>query len=368
MVFICIDVESYEKAHHRVTEIGVAALDTRDLSEIAPGKDGENWRSLIRARHFRIQENGHLVNSEFVSGCPDRFDFGKSEWIRLKDAPAMTAECFKEPFCGPKPTVLPVEWEERNLIFLGHDTIADVRYLQSLGFDPLALPNLLETQDTATMYRVWRRDPQPTSLGRILYDFDIPGFNLHNAGNDAVFTVQAMLGVCVREASIRASPELQALRDEDKAAKVAAAVEEAKQRTADEADGWSDYEADGDGGGPIKRAMKPVEPSSPSTSAAPVTSYSGRGGGGRRGESSRTRGGNNAFNGVRRVTVDDGRGANDMQTSGRSQGGNNRAHHNRGQGRGAGRNRGDNRNGPSRSNTGARETEQQVRYDPIDLC
>jgi hypothetical protein len=184
---------------------------------VPPGRDGENWRILIRARHFRIKEHAHLVNSEFVNGYPEGFDFGTSTVVSLADAPAHVASCFAPPFGAHHSNGVDnitdflkgIDFsEKRNIIFLGHDTLGDVRYLQTLGYDPLKVDNLLEALDTAVMYRVWRRELNPTSLGRILYDFDIAGYKLHNAGNDVVYTVQAMLGICVREASIRGSPEL----------------------------------------------------------------------------------------------------------------------------------------------------------------
>ncbi|PVH98438.1 hypothetical protein DM02DRAFT_531085 [Periconia macrospinosa] len=383
VVFICVDVESYEKAHNKITEIGIATLDTRHLFGVPPGKDGKNWRPLIQARHFRIEEYGHLVNSEYVRGCPDRFDFGTSEWIPLRDAPAMVAECFKEPFCGPRNADSNLLLEERNLIFLGHDTLSDVRYLQSLGFDPLAQPTVLETQDTAVLYRVWRRELQPSNLGRILYDFDIPGFNLHNAGNDAVFTVQAMLGTCVREASIRASSELQTIRDEDKAAKAAAAAEEARKQVEDEADGWSVNEADGDGGDPVKSNIQPKQPPTPAFSATlPIHQGGGRGNGrggseGRGGGSSRARGNGSNLNASSRAfhtfVGDYQEPSVHTQSPGRSQQNNTRGHANRGrgQGRGQGSGRGRGRSNypgsSSYSGNGNQGPGQQVCSDLIDL-
>jgi hypothetical protein len=287
VVFVCVDAESFERAHHKITEIGVATLDTRDLSGIAPGPDGENWRSKIHARHFRVQEHAHLINSDFVVGCPDRFDFGQSEWVGLNEAPIRVAECFKPPFSARSiadqestgNSNIATTDEQRNLIFLGHDTLSDIRYLQQLGFDPLKLPNILEAQDTATMYRVWRREQQTTKLGRILYDFDIPGFNLHNAGNDAVFTVQAMLGICVREATLRGSPENKEMRDEQKVARLAQAQAEAKERAEDFAAGWSDHELDGDGGAPEPIVIKenPNPPFAGAASGSKPTNNSGVG-------------------------------------------------------------------------------------------
>ncbi|KAI4638287.1 hypothetical protein J4E93_010286 [Alternaria ventricosa] len=267
VVFVCVDVESYERAHHKITEVGVATLDTRELVGVPPGKDGEAWREKIRARHFRIKEHRHLVNSEFVAGHPDSFKFGHSTFISLKEAASHVAACFHAPFAAENgddflshfdPT------EKRNIVFLGHDTLGDVRYLQQLGYDPMKVENILEAMDTATMYKVWRREQQPTSLGRIMNAFDVPAWFLHNAGNDAVYTVWAMLAICVKEATLRSSPELDDLRENDMNAKLQAALEDAEQRVKDDAEGWSDHEATGDGGVPVPLASvlapKPVQP------------------------------------------------------------------------------------------------------------
>jgi hypothetical protein len=60
-----------------------------------------------------------------------------------------------------------------------------------------------------------------------------------------------MLAICVREATIRGSAELDAIRNEEKAARIAAAQEAAVQRAKADAEGWSDSEATGDGGAPV---------------------------------------------------------------------------------------------------------------------
>ncbi|KAH7073775.1 hypothetical protein BKA63DRAFT_534163 [Paraphoma chrysanthemicola] len=273
VVFVCVDVESYERAHHKITEIGVATLDTRDLKGIAPGKDGEAWRKLVKARHFRIQENRHLVNHEFVQGHPDGFDFGESTFVKLQDAPQHVAACFHPPFGVHVSNTSAEEIaamlrdmdfdkngnlnssEERKIVFLGHDTLGDVRYLQNLGYDPLKVENIIEAMDTATMFQVWQRELQPASLGKILYHFDIIAWKLHNAGNDAMYTVQAMLAIAVRDATMRGSAELEAKRNEDKAARMAAAQEDVTQRINEEVEGWNVHEA-GDGGAPVPLKLK----------------------------------------------------------------------------------------------------------------
>lgn len=76
VVFVCIDIEANERNSSQITEIGIATLDTRDVMSVAPGERGINWMNKIRARHIRIDEYKHIVNTEFISGCPGRFEFG----------------------------------------------------------------------------------------------------------------------------------------------------------------------------------------------------------------------------------------------------------------------------------------------------
>lgn len=282
-----MDVESYERAHHKITEVGIATLDTRELANVAPGPDGDKWRQLIRTRHFRIREHAHLVNHEFVHGCPDRFYFGESTFVSLAEAPAHVAACFSTPFGahysysikGIDNLLEGIDLnEKRNLILLGHDTLGDVKYLQNLGYDPMKIDSLLEALDTAVMYRVWSRELNATSLGRILHEFDIAGHGLHNAGNDAAYTVQAMLAICVREATLRGSSELQNLRSSEQASRLAAAVEEAQERASNDAAGWSDREEDGHGGLPVPLAIDPPKPTSvPTSNSRDRGGFRGRG-------------------------------------------------------------------------------------------
>jgi hypothetical protein len=269
VVFVCVDVESHERAHHKITEVGIATLDTRDLVGVAPGENGEAWREKIRARHFRINEHRHLVNSDFVTGYPDGFMFGESTFVPLKEAKHHVEACFRAPFGAQvssdivdtlsknEPT------EKRNIIFLGHDTKGDIAYLQQLDYDPMKMENILEAMDTATMYKVWHRDQQPTNLGKILANFNIIGWKLHNAGNDAVYTVQAMLAICVKEATMRSSPDLEELRNKEKNARLKAALDEAKQKDEAHAEGWSDHKINGDGGEPVPLAAAGITKSIP---------------------------------------------------------------------------------------------------------
>jgi hypothetical protein len=48
------------------------------------------------------------------------------------------------------------------------------------------------------MYRAFQREPSPRNLGSVLTNIDIAGWYLHNAGNDAVYTLQAMIAIAMR--------------------------------------------------------------------------------------------------------------------------------------------------------------------------
>lgn len=222
VIIICVDVEAWERDHKIITEAGFATLDTRDLVGLAPGEGGKNWMEKIRARHFRVQEYLQYVNSDFVQGNPDRFEFGKSELVALKNTPHTIATCFKEPF-----SKLPTEEdiaesyekivegkeetdemeqnveEKRKIVFLGHNPSSDISFLRQVGYDVLNLSNLLETWDTAALYRAHKREPNAKSVGNILAELGLEGWNLHNAGNDAVYTMWILIATCIQAATGR---------------------------------------------------------------------------------------------------------------------------------------------------------------------
>ena len=190
VVFVCVDVEAFERNHGLITEIGISSLDTNDLLTVAPGVNGTTWMTKINSRHFRIHENKHLVNKDFIVGCPDRFEkaFGESEFISIKVAPQVVGSCFKPPFAarGAGVEFTDIQTPKRNIILVGHDTKTDIQYLRDLGYDLGNLSNLLDVLDTAELFRALKCESQSAGLGMLLYDLGLPGWNLHNAVSFAV--------------------------------------------------------------------------------------------------------------------------------------------------------------------------------------
>lgn len=248
-IIISIDCEAWENPPYPVTEVGVATLDTRDLKGIAPGRVGEDWQKRIRGRHFRIMEYMDLKNCLFVEGCPERFEFGKSECVSKVSIGQVLANCFKEPYSGPLAST--ITGEPRNLIILGHDISQDVNYLTQIGFNVMNRSNIIESMDTAAMYRSYTQEPNPRSLGSVLVDFNLTGWHLHNAGNDAVYTMWAMLAIAVQDACQRGSKDRVQSLEQNVEAKTEIAVEEAKERVRSDAQGWKVSAGDEDGGVPL---------------------------------------------------------------------------------------------------------------------
>ncbi|CAD6442831.1 d7b7b35d-8a93-49ab-8a4f-0ef94b5017f3 [Sclerotinia trifoliorum] len=241
VVFICIDVEAYELNNNIVTEIGIATLDVLDIANMKPGALGKNWRKAIRARHFRIKEHMHLNNTKHVHGCAESFEFGTSEVISIDDAPHVVGTCFKYPFSDPSPSAELAD-KKRNIILVGHDVDADIRFLRHIGYEINNL-NLHECCDTTLMWRALHREQNPTKLSNILEEIGVAAWNLHNAGNDAVYTLQAMLGIACKHLVDRKIERKE--KDKLKKNRISEAVKEAAEMAYEREEGWSSDGSDG---------------------------------------------------------------------------------------------------------------------------
>lgn len=76
VLFVAIDLEAYELNQSMITEVGMAILDTADLTNAAPGEGTKNWFDLIKARHIRVKEFSWATNHRHVQGRAEYFDFG----------------------------------------------------------------------------------------------------------------------------------------------------------------------------------------------------------------------------------------------------------------------------------------------------
>lgn len=95
----------------------------------------------------------------------------------------------------------------REVVFVGHDVKQDIQHLNSLDFDVYKMENLLEIVDNQKLHQHRSKFDNGQSLCTVLAGLKIPSQFLHNAGNDAVYTLQSLLRLAVlkrQESLVRA--------------------------------------------------------------------------------------------------------------------------------------------------------------------
>ncbi len=293
VVFISIDLEMLEYDARIVTEIGISVLDTLNLQGIPSGHEGRNWFSKFQTRHLRISQYRNHINRRYVQGCPDKFRFGESEIVSLHFAMRILADAFEgwnhPPFPAhhhrPPPSFhVPSEHhrtiaspgvslldtligedhhragdqhhdhggpttlqqhppqQHRNIVLVGHDLRMDLECLHRLGFDPTKVTGYIQTIDTADLWRAFKRDFLSRNLEAIMADLGLQAWDAHNAGNDAAYTLQALIVLAFRDLNPKVGLK------EERAKRIETAVKELRERMWDEGEGWSSTDEEGDDG------------------------------------------------------------------------------------------------------------------------
>ncbi|KAK3504969.1 QDE-2-interacting protein [Neurospora crassa] len=191
VVFVAIDLEAYELDQSIITEVGLAILDTAEITNVAPGEGSKNWFDFIKARHIRVKEFSWAQNSRHVQGRAEYFDFGESEFIEV----TKIARVLKETIEGE--SSIGGEGAKRPVVLVFHDQSQDLKYIRMLGYDVASADNILEVVDTREMYQYLSRSNNASKLSNVCGFLDISWKNMHNAGNDAVYTLQAMMGLAI---------------------------------------------------------------------------------------------------------------------------------------------------------------------------
>lgn len=100
----------------------------------------------------------------------DKFNFGHSLFLSLKSALDHVLTVLTTP----------------NSCLIGHNINADIKFLKSVSSKKLDLPIF----DTQIIYKQAILSEQVLGLVRVLDALEIPYSNLHNAGNDAYYTLE----------------------------------------------------------------------------------------------------------------------------------------------------------------------------------
>ncbi|KAM9900429.1 hypothetical protein OXX69_009091 [Metschnikowia pulcherrima] len=132
---VAVDVEAYERQPKFITELGIAIYDPEN-----------QWLSAqphIKTVHIISQENKRLLNSQ------------------------------------------------KNAVLVGHNLAGDIKWLQSHG---VGSGGDTPQVDTQKLFHLSRN--RGATLRGILQAVDIPNANLHNAANDAYYTLLAAMCYC----------------------------------------------------------------------------------------------------------------------------------------------------------------------------
>ncbi|KAJ3012357.1 hypothetical protein HKX48_006321 [Thoreauomyces humboldtii] len=160
-LFVCIDIEAYERDQSILTEIGWCIF--------------EPLNGTLTTKHRIIQEFIDIRNGQYVADHKFGFLHGDSVIMGLDAA----LEELREDLIESQPCAL-----------VGHDVNSDLDYLDVVGLD--LLEYVTNTFDTRSMFIAKFLKPQ-VSLTKMCDALGISTKNLHNAGNDAFHTMEAFV-------------------------------------------------------------------------------------------------------------------------------------------------------------------------------
>lgn len=112
----------------------------------------------------------HLKNGKFVANNRAKFNFGKSITLNLEMAIEHVLMVLSTP----------------NACLIGHNIKADINFLGRVSASKVNLPIF----DTQIIYKQATLGENMLGLVRVLDEIGVPHYNLHNAGNDAFYTLE----------------------------------------------------------------------------------------------------------------------------------------------------------------------------------
>ena len=173
-VYVAIDVEAYEGGND-VLEVGLACIATSDV-----------WpRRLIKSSHWIVEDNLHLHNGRYVPDHRDRFNFGLSQKIPAANICSVLDESFDE-----------MASNSTNFL-IGHTIQSDIKWLSQVGINILS--KIESICDVAGAFQAINNRHQPMSLANMLEFYSLSAHHLHNAGNDASYTLELALQMMADE-------------------------------------------------------------------------------------------------------------------------------------------------------------------------
>ncbi|KAG0051915.1 HIR complex subunit [Gryganskiella cystojenkinii] len=175
MWFISVDIESYERDHSKILEIGWSIWDS-----------GLN---LFTDKHYAVKEYEYHRNGAYVPDRRDRFLFGETVWAPLKKCTETFQQDLEQAVTYNQQSLA----GDGALVLIAHDMGSDENYLRKMG---VQFPEKMIKFDTQEMNSVRIGSSSGSvKLEKLLDHFEIENYCLHNAGNDAHYTLQLYLAL-----------------------------------------------------------------------------------------------------------------------------------------------------------------------------
>lgn len=165
---VAIDVEAWEQNPNKITEIGLAVYDPRDQWTLVVPR--------IRTAHILVKENKSMSNGRYVPDNKMRFNGGVSY------------EMLAAELRGWLSAILAHYLEARPGVLVGHNVGGDIQWLARHGVMEVCDIQAVDTQQVHHLSRA-----TGALLRGLLRTVHIPHLNLHNAANDAYYTLLAAM-------------------------------------------------------------------------------------------------------------------------------------------------------------------------------
>lgn len=183
---ISLDIEAWERDTSIITEIGFSIYQPNP-QELFPN---------IKAHHLIIKEHFNKINSRYVGDNKKNFIGKQSHIIPKQSATDITKK------------IIETYIVEGNAILVGHSINGDIKWLKSLG---ITFPENMITIDTLDIHQLSSRVGGKLKL--LCKNLDIYSTYMHNAGNDAYFTLLAAIKLC--DPTVRLEKKLDIYNDAD---------------------------------------------------------------------------------------------------------------------------------------------------------
>lgn len=181
VILVALDTEFMRDGTAK--EVGIATLDTRVLQAIKPESKASNW-----AKHIKVT---HLGITGLFSSSSQTFLYGQSRLVTVDDLRDQMRRVFETSETA----------KECRYVLVGHSYISDARVLhKSIGFEPASTPSVIGVLDTNHILSQERLVAKLQELSESLKyatGQEDRRLKFHNAGNDALYTLECLLALAV---------------------------------------------------------------------------------------------------------------------------------------------------------------------------